>query len=51
MIVIRDVTMADVPYLLDIYAPYVEESAISFEYVIPAEKDFSRRVYDIIKKC
>lgn len=50
MLVIRDVTMADVPHLLDIYAPYVEESAISFEYVIPAEEDFSRRVYDIIKK-
>jgi phosphinothricin acetyltransferase len=50
MIEIRDVTMADIPYLLNIYAPYVEETAISFEYVIPTDDEFAHRVYYTIQR-
>lgn len=37
-------TAADVPALLDIYAPYVRETAISFEYEVPTLQDFEGRV-------
>ena len=33
---IRTTTVADVPAMLEIYAPYVRETAISFEYEVPS---------------
>ena len=41
---IRTATTADVPALVDIYAPYVRETAISFEYEVPTLQDFESRV-------
>jgi Sortase and related acyltransferases len=43
-IVIRTVNSADAEALLAIYAPYVRETAISFEYDIPSAEEFSRRI-------
>lgn len=38
---------ADAPALLKIYAPYVENTAITFEYSIPSEEDFAERIVNI----
>lgn len=44
MITIRTVALSDVPNLLDIYAPYIQKTAISFEYVVPTKAEFSKRI-------
>ena len=41
---IRTATTVDAPALLDIYAPYVRETAISFEYEVPSLQEFEGRV-------
>ena len=41
---IRTATVADVPAMLEIYAPYVRETAISFEYDVPSLQEFEKRV-------
>ena len=40
---IRVATEADVPAILDIYAPYVKETTITFEYDVPTEEAFLDR--------
>lgn len=50
MITIREVAIEDVPRLLEIYAPYVRDTAISFEYDVPEIKEFSTRVQCIMQK-
>lgn len=44
---IRLAQPADVPDLLAIYAPYVTDTVISFEYDVPTEGEFARRVASI----
>ena len=46
---LRTVTPDDAEQLLLIYAPYVEETAISFEYDIPSEAEFRRRIENVQK--
>lgn len=41
------VTEADAEKLLEIYAPYVEETAISFEYEVPSVEEFRERITQI----
>ena len=41
---IRTATKADVPAMLAIYAPYVRETAISFEYEVPSVEEFGARL-------
>lgn len=41
---IRLATPEDAPALLAIYAPYVENTAITFEYEVPAIDDFRERI-------
>ncbi|MDY2937659.1 MAG: N-acetyltransferase family protein [Fusicatenibacter sp.] len=41
---IRFVTEEDAEELLAIYAPYVEQTAITFEYEIPSEEEFAERI-------
>lgn len=41
---IREATLADVPALLAIYAPYVRETAITFEYEAPTVEEFAGRI-------
>ena len=43
-IIIRPAELLDVPAMLGIYAPYVEETAVSFEYAVPSEEEFRARV-------
>jgi phosphinothricin acetyltransferase len=50
MLTIRQATLADAHRLLEIYAPYVEETAISFEYVAPSVKEFQRRISTIMQR-
>lgn len=47
---IRTVTPADAEELLKIYAPYVENTAITFEYEVPTVQEFEGRIRNILKK-
>ena len=40
---IRFATEADIPEILDIYAPYVLNTAYSFEYTVPTPEEFTER--------
>ena len=44
---IRIATEADIPAMLEIYAPYVENTTYSFEYDVPCRKTFLQRFYAI----
>ena len=44
---IRLATKADIPAILNIYAPYVQNTAISFEYRVPTLEEFTDRFLDI----
>ena len=41
---IRSATPADAAALLKIYAPYVRDTAVTFEYEVPGEEAFARRI-------
>ena len=40
---IRPAVRADVPRLLEIYAPYIEKTCITFEYTVPTLQEFTER--------
>ena len=40
---IRIATEADVPEILAIYAPYIENTTHTFEYDVPTEAEFLQR--------
>ena len=44
---IRIATEADVPQLLAIYAPYIQNTTVSFEYDVPTEGEFLARFRSI----
>ena len=48
-ITIRTATPDDAAVLLAIYAPYVTKTAITFEYEIPDEEEFRRRIGATLK--
>ena len=41
---IRTASPSDAPALLSIYAPYVENTSITFEYTVPTPEDFRERI-------
>ena len=43
-ITIRPATPDDAEALLDIYAPYVRETAVTFEYEVPTKAEFRNRI-------
>lgn len=47
---IRIATIKDAEQLLQIYAPYVEKTAITFEYEIPSLEEFESRISNVLKK-
>ena len=47
---IEKATIDDAEELLAIYAPYVRDTAISFEYVVPSVEDFTDRILQISEK-
>ena len=49
-ITIRRAMMEDAPKLLNIYAPYVEKTAISFEWETPDLSDFVQRMENLMQK-
>lgn len=49
-IIIRPATPEDSSEILAIYGPYIENTAITFEYTIPSEEDFRQRVKNILSK-
>ena len=44
MAAIRSATVADAARLLQIYAPYVERTAITFELEVPSREEFAARI-------
>ena len=44
---IRLAVPEDVPEILSIYAPYVENTTITFEYDVPCKREFMQRFLDI----
>lgn len=49
-VTIRTATPADAAALLSIYRPYVEHTAITFEYEVPTVEEFAGRIEQILKK-
>ncbi len=49
-ILIRTAKLTDAERLLEIYAPYVEHTAITFEYEVPAAEEFRSRIGRVLKK-
>lgn len=47
---IRVAKIEDAPQLLNIYRPYVEKTAITFEYEVPGIDEFKRRIEKTLKK-
>lgn len=48
---IRIAVEADLPAILAIYAPYVENTTYSFEYTVPTEASFLQRFRKITAQC
>lgn len=48
--IIRTARPGDAGQLLTIYAPYVRETAITFEYEVPSEEEFRRRIARTLEK-
>lgn len=46
---IRSAALEDAAALLAIYTPYVERTAITFEYTPPTQAEFSRRMADTLR--
>jgi len=44
---IRIALEADIPQILDIYGPYIENTTVSFEYTVPAQEAFLERFQTI----
>ena len=47
---IRTASAADADALLAIYAPYVRETAITFEYEVPSAEEFAHRIMHTLEK-
>ena len=49
-ITIRTATLSDAQALLNIYSPYVEHTAITFEYDVPSVEEFASRIQNTLQK-
>ena len=47
---IRTALLSDAPALLAIYAPYIEKTAITFEYDVPSPDEFRQRMQKTLQK-
>jgi len=47
---VRVATVADAAALLKIYAPYVEKTAITFDYEVPTLEEFTEKIVHLLKK-
>lgn len=48
--IIKRVDISDAPELLELYRPYVEKTAITFEYEVPSLDEFTERIVQIEQK-
>ena len=48
---IRAAVLKDIPAMLEIYAPFVEHTAVSFEYTVPTEEEFLKRFQEHTAVC
>ena len=48
--IIREVRITDAKRLVEIYAPYILETAVSFEYHVPTVEEFENRIREYTKK-
>ena len=46
---IRNVQLTDIPAILNIYAPYVVHTAITFDLEVPSQAEMEERVLSIMK--
>ncbi len=49
-VLIRPASPEDAPALLDIYTPYVRETAITFEYDVPSPEEFRARIRGTLER-
>lgn len=49
-ITLRLATPEDARELVSIYAPYVETTAISFEYAVPSVEEFAHRIEEVLER-
>lgn len=49
MLVIRQATIIDAEAILDIYKPFIENTAITFEYTVPSIEEFRMRIKPILE--
>lgn len=47
---IRTAQISDAEELLAIYKPYIENTAITFEYDVPSIEEFANRIKTTLKK-
>lgn len=47
---IRVASVDDAKEILEIYAPYVEKTAVTFEYEVPSQEEFKARMNDTLQK-
>lgn len=47
---LRIATLKDAPTLLEIYTPYVEQTAITFEYEVPTLEEFETRIRNTLSQ-
>ncbi|MDD6203134.1 MAG: GNAT family N-acetyltransferase [Lachnospiraceae bacterium] len=47
---IRIAKIQDAKELISIYAPYVEKTAITFEYTVPTIEEFEKRIEQVLEK-
>ena len=50
MLTIRLANLTDAQAIQAIYAPYVEKTAITFEYEVPSVQEFEKRISNTIEK-
>ena len=48
--IIRTATPQDAEAILAIYTPYIEQTAITFEYDVPSMDEFRKRIENTLKK-
>ena len=47
---IRQCSFSDAVRLVEIYAPYVQDTAVSFEYAVPSTEVFKERIKNIVAR-
>lgn len=49
-VIVRPAVPDDAERLVEIYAPYVEDTAITFEYEVPSVQEFERRIESTLER-